>query len=49
MRISPNYTDHDWKVLDLTTESGWQTSVNSFEDRTRSRFVDMITLAESTP
>jgi hypothetical protein len=47
MRISPRYSDDDWKALDLAKEEGWQKGIDILEDRIRGRFLDMIARIQS--
>ena len=40
MYISPRYRVSNWKMLNLSTPSDWQTAVRVLEDRLNARFVD---------
>jgi hypothetical protein len=40
MYISPRYSVSNWKMLNLSTPSDWQTAVRVLEDRLNARFVD---------
>jgi len=42
MRISPRYTDDDWRKLSSSTEDEWQKAIDIFEDRVRGRFLEPI-------
>jgi len=46
MRISPHYTDDDWRKLSFSTEDEWQTAIDIFEDRFRGRFLEPISRIE---
>ena len=36
------WTSDDWKALDFSIEKDWQTAIDIFEDRIRSRFLDVV-------
>jgi hypothetical protein len=36
------WTRDDWKTLDFLIEEDWQTAIDIFEDRIRSRFLDVV-------
>ena len=36
------WTSDDWKALDFSIEEDWQTGIDIFEDRIRSRFLDIV-------
>ena len=40
MYISPRYSVSNWKMLNLSTPSDWQTAVRVLEDRLNARFFD---------
>lgn len=43
MYIAPNFTDQDWNNLDLDgNEEDWQTAINAFEDRIKSRYIEPV-------
>ena len=45
MKISPNYSTRDWRILDLTlgsTEEDWRTGIEIFQDRIKGRYFDYM-------
>lgn len=42
MYISPRYNVSDWKTLNLTVQSDWQTAVRILKDRLNARFFDAV-------
>ncbi|KZX02076.1 hypothetical protein JL49_02310 [Pseudoalteromonas luteoviolacea] len=43
MYIAPNFTDEDWKNLDLDgNEEDWQSAINALEDRINSRYIEPV-------
>jgi len=46
MRISPQYTDADYKRLTFSAESEWQTAIDIFEDRIFGRFLKFVSYIE---
>ena len=46
MRISPNFTSHDWKKIAFQSDDEWRLAVDIFKDRIRERFLDPINRIE---
>ena len=42
MEIAPNFTDADWKALDLTRESDWLRAIEAFRLRIDERFLKPV-------
>lgn len=49
MYISPNYTNEDWRDLDLSKEKDWQKAIDIFEDRIKGRFLEIIDTIQGLP
>jgi hypothetical protein len=54
VRIAPprrgdDWTVADYKVIDFTTEEGWQTAIDIFEDRINARFLDIVEAIDHMP
>jgi hypothetical protein len=48
-RHGGDWTVADYKAIDFNTEEGWQKAIDIFEDRIRSRFLDVIAEIEDMP
>src|SRR3954465_3868309 len=40
LRISPNYTSHDWNALDSTSPKDWSQAADVVRDRLEGRFLE---------
>jgi len=48
-RYGGDWTVADYKAIDFSTEEGWQKAIDIFEDRIRSRFLDIVANIENMP
>lgn len=48
-RYGGDWTVADYKAIDFNTEEGWQRAIDIFEDRIRSRYLDVVAEIENMP
>lgn len=48
-RYGGDWTVADYKVIDFSTEEGWQKAIDIFEDRIRNRFLNIVDNIENLP